>query len=271
MKIVKFGVKSTNNFDELLRVISALRGPKGCPWDRSQTHQSLKPYLLEETYETLETIDQLGKKGGYKKFKAELGDLLLQVVLHAQLAAEKKRFTIADVIKNISRKMIRRHPHVFAGKKASTVEAVLGRWEQIKKREQADYSLLNSIPRELPALSRADKVQRRVARVGFDWGSLNGPLDKLDEEINELHKVLNLPMGKKRQNRAEDELGDILLSVVNIARRLEIDAEEALRRSTNKFIRRFNYIENTARRQKKHLSQMTLAEMDKLWERAKKK
>ncbi|MFH0887530.1 MAG: nucleoside triphosphate pyrophosphohydrolase [bacterium] len=277
---MKKGVKSVKNFNDLLKVISQLRSRKGCPWDRAQTHSSLKPYLLEETYETLDTIDRLSKKGGYQDLKEELGDLLLQILLHAEIARENGKFYIGDVISSIGNKMIRRHPHVFSSKQAKSIDQIWSSWEEIKQTEKSTYSILDSIPKALPALARADKIQKKVRRVGFDWKDLRGPLEKLDEEIRELYQLLKVNRKTKKfsrkynkniRSKIKEELGDILLSVVNISRRLEIDAEDALRYSTDKFIKRFNFIEKTAKIINKPLKKMSLSEMDKLWEKAKLK
>jgi len=222
-------------FDRLIEVIEKLRSPKGCPWDREQTHQSLKPYLIEETYEVLDAIDD----GRPEVLQDELGDLLLQIVLHSQLAAEKKTFTIEDVVKSISAKMIRRHPHVFGDTAVKDVKDVWRNWEKIKKGEKVQKSILDSVPAALPALYRATKVQKKAARVGFDWPDIVGVLDKIKEEIHEFEEI----KVKKQPERALDEFGDILFSLVNLARKLDLDAEDALRQATKKFEKRFKYVE----------------------------
>ena len=251
--------------------MAILRSEKGCPWDREQTHQSLKPYAIEETYEVLEAVDS----GSPEKLKEELGDLLLQVVFHAQLAAEKGEFDMDDVSDAISEKLIRRHPHVFAGTEVTGVDGVLANWEKIKKSEAPHEreSALDGIPKDLPALMRAEKLQNKAARVGFDWGDLEGPLNKAKEEFQEFEEVLNkdaLPLqGTPEWDKLEDEFGDILFSLVNVGRFLHINPELALKRTMDKFIYRFRYMEREAAAAGKTLNEMTLAEMDILWEKAK--
>ncbi|MGE5581157.1 MAG: nucleoside triphosphate pyrophosphohydrolase [Bacillota bacterium] len=259
------------NLERLVEIMKILRSEKGCPWDREQTHQSLKPYAVEETYEVLEAIDL----GSTEKLKEELGDLLLQVVFHAQLASEQHKFTIDDVIDGISEKLIRRHPHVFGETEVAGVAGVLENWEKIKQREKPEErrSAIDGIPKDLPALLKAEKLQHKAAQVGFDWGNLEGPLNKAKEEFGEFEAVLNskkTPLkGSYEWDRLEDELGDILFSLVNVARFLDINPELALGRTIAKFIRRFHYMETEAAKEGRLLNEMTLEEMDKLWERAK--
>ena len=250
---------------KLLEVVRKLRSPQGCPWDREQTHDSLKPFLVEETYEALEAIDNKDMPA----LCGEMGDVLLQVVLHAQLAEEQKLFTFEDVVNGITEKMIRRHPHVFSDTTADTVNDVLVNWEKIKKTEQTSeqqvVSVLDNVPKTLPSLSRADKLQRRAARLGFDWDNIAGAWDKVHEEIAELKEA---SAGEDKQ-KIEEELGDLIFSIVNVARKLEIDAEEAHRGAINKFRQRFRYIEDKVREKGKDLHDLTLEEMDKLWDEAK--
>ena len=259
------------NLDRLVKIMAQLRGEKGCPWDREQTHRTLKPYAIEETYEVLEAIDS----GNPDKLKEELGDLLLQVIFHAQLAAEEGRFTIDMVIDTISDKLIRRHPHVFSDTQVAGVAGVLENWEKIKKSEIPGEreSALDGIPKDLPALQKAEKLQSKAAKVGFDWGDLAGPLQKTKEEIQEFEAVLdhqNIPAkGTPEWDRLEDEFGDILFSLVNVGRILHINSEIALRRTMDKFHKRFRFMESEAAKQGRSLKEMTLAEMDELWERAK--
>lgn len=256
----------------LVEIMALLRSAEGCPWDREQTHITLKPCVVEETYEVLEAIDL----GNPDKLCEELGDLLLQVVFHAQLAAETGAFTIDDVISGIVEKLIRRHPHVFAGAKVSGVAGVLDTWEKVKTREltkEERPSVLDGIPKDLPALLQAEKLQSKAAKVGFDWGDLEGPLAKTKEEFGEFEELLNSQfqpaVGSPEWERLEDEFGDILFSLVNVGRFLKINPELALRRTSAKFIKRFHYMEQEAVRAGKTLNEMTLAEMDKLWEQAK--
>lgn len=253
-------------FGRFVGIVAALRGPNGCPWDKEQTHESLKPYLLEEAHETLEAIDIREPD----KLCEELGDILLHVVMHAQLAQEAGQFSINDVVGSITRKMIRRHPHVFGKTKVGSVDEVWRNWEKTKKKEkkgQGGIALLKSLPASLPALYRAEKVQRRAARLGFDWDNVAGALDKVHEEIKEVAELF--PAGQ--YSKLKEEIGDLLFAVVNVARKLNIDAEESLREAVGKFLRRFEYMENRAARQGRDLSQMTIEAMEKLWQEGKKK
>ena len=248
--------------DPLVEVMDALLAPDGCPWDRAQTHHSLRPYLIEETYEVLEALEV----GDMPWFAEELGDLLLQIVFHAALARQGEYFDINDVILKITQKMIRRHPHVFGEDKVQTSGEVLVNWEQIKRQESAETGpYLAGIPRALPALLRAQKVQAKATRVGFDWPSIEGVWAKVKEELKELVEALAHSDPEKMQ----EELGDLLFAVVNLGRFINIDAETALSRTIDKFIRRFNYIEKRGAEEGKDLLQMSLQEMDRWWEEAK--
>jgi len=264
-------VKPGKEMRDLVELMAVLRGDGGCPWDREQTHLSLKPYAVEETYEVLEAIDS----GSREKLCEELGDLLLQVVFHAQLAAEAGSFTMDDVIEGVCAKLIRRHPHVFGGVKVAGVAGVLDNWERIKKEEAKDErpSALDGVPQDLPGLLKAEKLQAKAAKVGFDWGNLEGPLAKVKEEIAEFEEVLGTnPVphrGEAAWDKLEDEFGDILFSLVNLGRFLDINPEMALRRTITKFINRFRFIESEAKNQGKKLTEMSLAEMDCLWDQAK--
>jgi tetrapyrrole methylase family protein / MazG family protein len=264
-------VETGSSLERLVRLMAILRSEQGCPWDREQTHQSLKPYAIEETYEVLEAIDT----GKPDKLREELGDLLLQVVFHAQLARENGQFSMDDVVNTISDKLIRRHPHVFADTKVAGVAGVLENWEKIKLSEMPGerQSALDGVPKDLPALLRADKIQAKAAKVGFDWGDLAGPLDKVHEEFREFEEVLDcesVPEPSTREwDRLEDEFGDILFALVNVGRFLKINPEMALRRTIEKFTKRFHYMEREAANQGRKLTEMTLAEMDLLWEQAK--
>ena len=259
------------NMGRLVEIMELLRSENGCPWDREQTLQSLKPYAIEETYEVLEAIDE----NNMDKLQEELGDLLLQIVFQTQLAAEKGVFTMNDVIDGIADKLIRRHPHVFAETKVDGVAGVLENWDKIKKKEKPleRESALDGIPKDLPALQKAEKIQSKAAKVGFDWGNLEGPLQKTEEEFGEFKELLDpssLPApGTVEWDRLEDEFGDIIFSLVNVARFLHIRSELALRRTIAKFDSRFRYMETEAARQGRTLKEMTLAEMDVLWEQAK--
>ncbi len=261
------------NLAKLVEVMAGLRGENGCPWDREQTQESLKPYVIEEAFEVLEAVES----GQPDKLCEELGDLLLQVVFHAEIAAESGKFDIDDVIEGIVAKLIRRHPHVFGADKVNDVAGVLDNWERIKRDEKPGErpSALDGVPKDLPALMKAEKIQGKAARVGFDWGNLAGPLAKVHEEFGEFDELLNpeaLPeAGSPAWDRLEDEFGDILFALVNVGRFLKINPELALRRTIAKFEGRFRYIETTATANGKRLPDMTLAEMDRLWEEAKSK
>jgi tetrapyrrole methylase family protein/MazG family protein len=261
------------NLAQLVEVMAKLRGEGGCPWDREQTQESLKPYVIEEAFEVLEAVES----GRPDKLCEELGDLLLQVIFHAEIAAETGQFDIDDVIEGIVAKLIRRHPHVFGTVAVDGVAGVLDNWEKIKQSEKPGErpSALDGIPKDFPALMKAEKIQGKAARVGFDWGNLEGPLAKVKEEFGEFEAVLDpaaLPEeGSPAWSRLEDELGDILFAMVNVARVLKIHPELALRRTIAKFDKRFRYIEAAAAVAGKNLPEMTLAEMDEYWEEAKTK
>jgi tetrapyrrole methylase family protein/MazG family protein len=275
----------SHHFTKVVELMATLRAENGCPWDRKQTHESLKPYLLEETYEVLETIDQRDTQ----KLKEELGDVLLQVLFHSQIAAEAESFTVEDVLDTLATKLIRRHPHVFgSGDQASgvtTSEHVLSRWEEIKRAEReaagVNQSALDGVPKILPALLRAYQTQARAARVGFDWPhnatGLEQIFGKVVEEVDELKGALAqvnadpAPDRPDGQADIEAELGDILFSLVNLARFVKVNPEEALRRATNRFTDRFHLVEAQATEQGRTLTDMTLAEMDTLWEEAKRR
>ncbi|MEI6084502.1 MAG: nucleoside triphosphate pyrophosphohydrolase [Verrucomicrobiota bacterium] len=253
----------TKNLARLLKIMSRLRGPDGCPWDREQTHQSIRYNLVEETYEALDALDT----ENMPEFRDELGDLLLQVVFHSQLASEAGTFDFDKVAKSIADKLVRRHPHVFGNKKAATSAAVLQQWEAIKKKEKKANSIVAEIPRGLPALMRADKVQRKVARVGFDWKNVAGVIAKIEEELREVKEAL--ASGKRRQ--LEEEVGDLLFAVVNLARFEKLHAEDLLDRTVKKFVKRFQHIEQAVQKSGRRLEDCTLAELDALWESAKKR
>lgn len=248
-----------DGFDELVRVMARLRAPDGCPWDAEQTHRSLRPYLLEEAYEALEAIDAQD----WPRLCDELGDVLLQVVFHAQLAAERGDFDIDDVTAAIVTKLKRRHPHVFGDTTVSGSAEVVDRWEQLKREEtgyQERESALDGIPRALPALQHAHKVQKRAARAGFDWDDIAGPRAKIDEELREVDEAGAAAI--------EDEIGDLLFAVVNYARFRGVEPENALRRANARFARRFRAVEQAAGSAQR-LQEMDLAQMDELWEKAK--
>ena len=249
------------NFYKLVEVMKRLRGENGCPWDKKQNHKSLKPYLIEETYEVISAID----KGDDEELKEELGDLLLQIVFHAQIASEEGRFTIDDVAQTIVDKLIRRHPHVFGDVKVNGAEEVLQNWEKIKK-DEGKSSIFDGVPDGLPALLKARRVQEKAKRVGFDWDNIGGTLDKVEEEFKELRNAIE--SGSKED--IEEEFGDLLFSLVNVSRFLGIDAEDALRKTIDKFMKRFRLLEEKVKRQgDKELENHTLEELDKIWDEVK--
>jgi MazG family protein len=252
-------------FTRLVEVMARLRGDGGCPWDREQTRESLKPYVVEEAYEVLEAIDE----GDLAKLREELGDLLLQVVFQAQMAREAGEFTITEVIQGIVEKLVRRHPHVFGDATASTAQEVLHRWEAIKRdeRERANgrASALDGVPRDLPALLRAHRLQEKASRVGFDWDDLAPLLQKLHEEIAEFQAACQDGPGPQ----AAAELGDLLFTLVNVSRFLQVNPEEALRQTITRFVRRFQYVEEQMRRAGLMMARETREEMDRLWEQSK--
>lgn len=252
------------DFQELLKIMEALRSEKGCPWDKEQTRESLKPFIVEEAYELIEAIDESDPE----KIKEELGDLLFQIVFQCQIAKENNEFKVSDVIEKISKKMIARHPHVFGKAGYKTADEVLLHWEEQKKLEgKMRESILEGIPKTLPSLLRAHRLQKRAAGVGFDWEKVEDVLKKLDEELKEFKEALKT----KRQDEIEDELGDIFFMLVNISRFIGVNPEDALRKTISKFIHRFRYIEMNAAEQGKKLSDMTLNEMDSLWDESKGK
>jgi MazG family protein len=260
-------------FEKLVEIMARLRGPNGCPWDKQQDRNSLKPMLVEETYEVLEAIDNNDADG----LSEELGDLLLHVVFQAQLGKEDGGFDIDKVIDGICDKLIRRHPHVFGDETASTPEEVIKNWEAIKAQEKTrklknrtpeQRSLLEGIPSKLPAIHEAHQIASRAARVGFDWPDIQGVFDKLEEETHELREAMTGPENS-RQSRLEDEIGDILFVIVNLARFLKIDSESALKRANRKFKARFQHMEAKLADAGKSLDGTSLDEMQNLWEQAK--
>jgi len=252
--------------DQLTEIVAKLRGPGGCPWDREQTHATLRAGLLEEAHEVVAAIDNRDDAN----LREELGDLLLQSVFHAQLAAEEGRFTFDDVAREIAAKLVRRHPHVFAADHCADSAAVLQRWEEIKRAEKGDApaSALDGIPGGLPALMHAQKTQKKAARLGFDWPDAAPVFDKLHEEISELRTAISDP--ESADSNVEDELGDLLFTVVNLARKLHLDAETALHRGTRKFAARFRAVEQLAGVRGIALEKLSLPELDRLWDEVKR-
>ena len=253
-------------FDQLVQVVATLRGENGCPWDKAQTHETLKAELIEETYEVIEAIDAKSSD----KLQEELGDLLLQVVLNAQIAKDQNDFSINEVVRSITDKLIRRHPHVFGDVDAKDTETVLQNWEAIKRSEvgcEDRKSVLDGVPESLPSLLRAQKIQNRAARVGFDWDTVADVLPKLEEEIEEV----KVSVKKGDTAEIEMEIGDLLFSVVNLCRFLEVQAEEALRQAVHKFTDRFQKMEETLEQRGTTFKDYDLAGLDLIWEEAKEK
>lgn len=253
------------NFTRLLEVMARLRGEDGCPWDKEQTHLSLKPCLLEEAYELLDALDS----GDADKLKEELGDVLLQVIFHAQIASEEGRFTIEDVIAQLAEKLIRRHPYVFAGEPLpEDAASVLKQRMQIKASEKEHgevKSPLGNVPKAMPALARAQSISRRAAHLGFEWPDIEQVWEKVDEEIRELKEAA----ASGNTLRTGEEVGDLLFTLVNIARFLDVESEEVLAQTVDRFIRRFGHIETKLREANKSFDQSSLEEMDRYWEEAK--
>ena len=245
----------------LREIASILRSEGGCAWDREQTSQTLKPYLIEEAYEVYDAIES----GNSDHLREELGDLLYQVYAHAQIAGEKGEFTIDDVADGIIAKLIGRHPHVFGDEKVESSKQVIENWENIKKREKSRSSVLEGVPNHLPALLKSYRVQQKVSRVGFDWTDISDVIGKLEEEVGELREAL----AKRDEENIAEEIGDILFSMANISRFIGINPEEALLRTIDKFMKRFRIIEAEAARSGREILDMSLAEMDEIWERAK--
>ena len=257
--------EAEQEFGELIDVMARLRSETGCPWDKEQTHLSLKPCLLEETYELLDALDG----GDPKRLKEELGDVLLQVVFHAQIAKEDDRFTIKDVISLLIDKLVRRHPYVFAGEPLpADTAAVLKQRLQIKASEKGDdtvKSALGNVPKAMPALARAQSISRRAAHLGFEWPSIEQVWQKVDEEMRELKEAA----ASGNKTRSGEELGDLLFTMVNIARFLDVEAEEVLAQTVDRFTRRFHHIEAKLQEANKSFDQSSLEEMDRFWEEAK--
>jgi len=253
--------ENLSQFDTLVNIIARLRAPDGCPWDRQQTHASLRESLLAECYEVLETLDE--EDSG--KLCNELGDLLMQVVLHTQIATEAGEFELGDVLRNINAKLIHRHPHVFGSQKVTSADEVAHNWEVLKEEErEADTSMLAGVPEQMPALAYSQEIQRRVARVGFDWKDIDGVIDKLAEEVSEFKQA-------DSQKQKEQEFGDLLFTLANIARHLGVDLEVVLRETNKRFYRRFAHMEEACRKRGVNFGELSFDEQNALWEEAKKK
>ncbi|MBI4124865.1 MAG: nucleoside triphosphate pyrophosphohydrolase [Deltaproteobacteria bacterium] len=248
--------KAGEAFEKLFEILAKLRAPGGCPWDREQTYKDINPYLLEEAHEIVESVDRRDFDG----LKEELGDLLIHIFFYAGLAAEDKKFSAADVAQGAVEKLIRRHPHVFGDVKASTTKEVLENWEKIKQAEKKKGSMLEGLPKGMPALVKAFRLGEKTSRVGLDWSDRNGVLNKVKEELAELEAEPN-----------EQEYGDLLFSLAQLGRFLKIDPETALRKACDRFTKRFQWIENKCRQKNQPLQNLTAAEWDALWEEAKQK
>ena len=264
----------SEKFDELVKVMSRLRAPGGCPWDREQTYASLAQYLLEECYETFDAIQEAERTGDTHDLKEELGDVLLQVVFHSTIAAEKGDFTIDEVVEGVTEKLILRHPHVFGEAELKTARDVLSNWDELKKAQQKASgkiekkkdSILDDVPIHFPALLEGLKLTKKAAKVGFDWENAGQIFEKLDEEINELKDAV----AKKDDEEISEEIGDLLFVIVNLARKFEVEPETALKKTNRKFRRRFKFIENQLKENGRTPEDSNLAEMDALWNKAKK-
>ena len=252
--------RKESSFERLKRIIDTLRGPDGCPWDKKQTHESLKPYLVEESYEVAHAIDE----GRASKLKEELGDLLLQIMLHSRIADEDRQYDINDVMDGISDKLMHRHPHVFGGKKTDDLDEINFNWHELKKEEAGkENSVLSGAPATMPALAYSQLIQRKAAGAGFDWDKTEDILEKLAEEVGEIVRA-----GNKKEKAAE--FGDVLFVLVNIARRMDIDAEQSLKDANARFFRRFTYMEKLCRERGINFSGLSFDEQNRLWDEAKK-
>lgn len=262
--MVDFEFKDRYDINDLISLIALLRAPGGCPWDREQTHHSIKKNFIEETYEVIEAIN----KNSIDGLREELGDVLMQVMLHTQMESEAGNFDFNDVCDELCKKLVVRHPHVFKDVKASNTEEALSSWDAVKqsiKGVKKQSEAMDSIPIELPALMRAQKVQGKAAKVGFDWENQNGAFEKLNEEIDELKNAVS----SNNQADIEEEFGDVLFSCVNISRFLGVDSEEALKASTDKFVSRFKIVEDLAQEQGISMKDASIEALDELWDRAK--
>ncbi len=262
--MVDFQKKEKYNFNDLLRIMEILRAPDGCMWDREQDHQSIRRNFIEETYEVCEAIDEQDPE----HLKEELGDVLLQVVFHTEMEKEKGVFDIGDVADGICKKLIYRHPHIFGTVEVGSSEEILRNWDELKRKEkhqETDTSALESVAKSLPGLIRAEKLQKKAAKVGFDWENAQGALEKVEEELDEVKRAV------AGDGDPEEEIGDLLFAAVNVARHLKVDPERAMEKTCNKFVRRFAEMERQAQQENKVLSDLSLTELDTLWNRSKEK
>ncbi len=266
-------------FSDLIKTVKQLRSENGCPWDKEQTHQSLRRHLLEESYEVLEVID---KNGSDEEFCEELGDLLFQVLLHAELAEERGAFSITDIATKLNQKLIRRHPHVFDIQKLQNSAEVIEQWDKLKEKEKKRNSVFDGIPNDLPALQKSEKIISKVTKVGFQWDTVDGPIEKLEEELQELKleiakistqslvtRKIASEISQDLKQKIFDELGDVLFCSANIAYFFAINPEDALRAMLHRFERRFRFIETAVKNSGRRLEELSLAEMDVIWTQAK--
>ena len=260
-----FKKKERYNISDLLRIMEILRAPGGCPWDGEQTHESIRSNMIEEAYEVIDAIDRRDTAG----MQEELGDVLMQVVFHSRMEEEKGSFGFGDVVDGVCKKLVYRHPHVFGAGNASTTEQVLRNWDALKKAEKSQKTVtesMESLPKGLPALIKSAKVQQKAARAGFDWPDESGAMEKVEEELSELKEAIAM----KDFQACEEELGDLLFSVVNVSRFLHVDAEQSLSGAAQKFVDRFAVMETLSREKSLKLEELSLSELDKLWNEAKK-
>jgi MazG family protein len=264
--------QSALSFQRLCDIVAKLRAPGGCPWDREQTHESILPQMIEEAYELAEAV----RANDTAHFREELGDVLLHVVMQGEIAREAGRFNIDDVVRQLSEKLVRRHPHVFGASDAHTSGAVVKQWEAIKRAEKSGQYYLDTLPKALPALMRAQKAQAKVARVNFDWAELGDVIAKVEEELGELKTAIAIlapasSSGSGQDRRSiEEEIGDLLFAVVNLARKCQFDAESVLQAATDKFVERFKRLEDELHARDKKLGDVDLAELDAIWNQIKK-
>lgn len=263
----------SESFDELVNVMARLRAPGGCPWDREQTYASLGQYLIEECYETYDAIREAEETGKTANLKEELGDVLLQVVFHSTIAAERGDFSIDEVVNGVTKKLVLRHPHVFEDRKLETADDVLQNWDELKKAERAasgtekaaTESILDEVPIHFPALLEAQKLTKKASKVGFDWENAAQVFEKIDEELSEVRAAVE----RNEKDQISEEIGDLLFSVINLARKLEVDAESSLRNTNRKFRKRFKFVEAELSAKAKSPESASLEEMDELWNSAK--
>ena len=261
--MINFIEKDSYSFDDLVEIVSVLRSEQGCPWDREQTHESIRQNFIEEVYEAVEAIDT----NDMPLLREELGDVLLQIVLHAQIESEQNTFNIQAVCDEVCKKLIVRHPHVFGTTKVESTNEVLSNWDEIKKQtkgQKTETDVVNAVAKSLPSLMRAQKVQKRAAKCGFDWSDAFSAFEKIEEETKELHEAIVC------ETNPEEEVGDLLFAVVNVARHLHIDAEYALGQAVNKFIQRFSQVESRVRDRGKRMEDLTLEQLDSVWDEIKK-